>query len=711
MSFQKTVYIAGIGLISPLGCGLQETESSLQKNSSFISPLDPSVFQTRQPPPLPVGQVRQIQETDTLPRTHNLAIQAAHQAMEGFSFAPDAVIIGTTTGGILSTEELLNAGVKDPAQYRYHGLQTVAEETAKSLQCQGTALTVSTACSSGTVAISMALKMLQSGEAEYILAGGVDSLCRLSYYGFHSLQLVDLRGSRPLDKERQGMSVAEGASLLLLTTVQTDRPLARILGCGLSCDAHHAAAPHPEGRGAAEAMQKAMENGKIRAADVDYINLHGTGTSDNDLAEAKAIRSLFPEPPPLSSVKGATGHSLAASGAIEAAIATICIREKFIPANTGCHTVDPECGVNPVLQPRQSPLTTVLSNSFGFGGNNACLLIAETSHPAPPEKATPLLPLTILGKACITGAGHTEESMERFSRLEGIAGVLDGKALARTLPTRAVRRLGRFSRMALAIADAALQDSGCSEPPDSVFMGTGWGALSETCNFLDKLRESNEKFPSPIDFVGSVHNSAAGQIAILHKATGSNITSSGGNYSFEEAVLAADTFLESRSPGAFLLAADEAHPELSRLFDPSVTAETTPADGGGGFYVSRKTVADTIALRLRFFSQAHPGSTARLAEAVAENGENNKQCTMILAGIPAAEAAVGEKQLDDFMQQSGLDVPVIHYRKFTGEFTSASAIAAVMAAHLLEEGVVSASSRILVLGFGRSLTAMEFFRQ
>ncbi len=710
MSTRKKILIAGIGLISPLGSGLKETTLSLKKNISAIAPLDKTVFQLRQSPPLPVGQIRSVDQSP-LPRTHTLAIKAAKLAMNGISATPDAVIIGTTTGGILHTEELLSAEVTDPGQYRHHGLNSVAEEVAGAIHCSGPALTVSTACSSGTVAISMALKMLQSGQAEYVLAGGVDSLCRLTYYGFHSLQLVDHTGSRPMDIKRQGMSVAEGVSLLLLTCDETATPLAQILGCGLSCDAHHPASPHPEGKGAMEAMQQAMNNGAVQARDIDYINLHGTGTPDNDIAESKAIVALFPEPPPLSSIKGATGHSLAASGAIEAAIVTLCIREGFIPGNTGCLKADPECGLSPILQPRQQPVRTVLSNSFGFGGNNACLVIAASDYPTSGLAISTTSPLTILGKACISGAGHTENSMGSFSRLEAIAGVLNGKILAKDLPARAVRRLGRFSKLAMAIADAALRDSGLQNSPDSVFLGTGWGALSETCSFLDKLRESDEKFPSPLDFVGSVHNSAAGQIAIIHKATGTNITNSGGDYSFEQALLATDTFLDDSSPGAFLLAADEAHAVLSPLFDPSITPETPLADGGGGFYVTRKAIPGKISIQLSFFHKYQETTLTELINAFTEKESAEKECAMILAGIPAADCRDGKRQLDIFMRQTGLDIPVIHYRKFTGEFASASSVAAVMAIHLLEESVVARDRKILVLGFGKYLSAIEFMYQ
>jgi 3-oxoacyl-(acyl-carrier-protein) synthase len=164
-------------------------------------------------------------------------------------------------------------------------------------------MVVSTACSSGVVAIALALKMLRSGMFRTVLAGGVDSLSRLTYFGFHSLQLVDQTGCKPLDQNRQGMAVAEGAGMILLTTEKPVHYRAEILGAGLSCDAYHPAAPHPEGEGAFMAMQRALTDAGISPEAIDYINLHGTGTPDNDLAEAKAVGRVLTTPPPLSSIK------------------------------------------------------------------------------------------------------------------------------------------------------------------------------------------------------------------------------------------------------------------------------------------------------------------------------------------------------------------------------------------------------------------------
>jgi 3-oxoacyl-(acyl-carrier-protein) synthase len=721
----KRVYIAGLGIISPLGEGLAATEEALRDNRSAIKPLD--LFPLLHGEPLPTGQVRGLAEQSDLPRTHRLALNTARQAMASSHTPPDvidAIILGNTTGGILTTETLLRAKADNKELYQYHGLNSVAEYLAQELGCCGIPLTVSTACSSGAVAIALALEMLRSGKAKAVLAGGVDSLCRLTYFGFHSLQLVDRQGCRPLDADRHGMAVAEGAAMLLLTTEKPDRPLAELLGAGLSCDAYHPAAPHPEGRGALRAMQAALADAGLNPTEISYINLHGTGTPENDLAEAKAIKTLFAAPPPLSSIKGATGHSLAASGAIEAVVAAIAVAKDFLPANTGCQNPDPALGLTPLSQPTSQATTAVLSNSFGFGGNNGCLVIAKPDRFPPPAPGQGKAGLAIHGYACLTGAGDTAATLALLAQGLPVAGTADLAGISANLPPNLVRRLKRLPRLTLSLALSAHQDSGLEAKPGAVFMGTGWGALSETHDFLTRLADSGEQFPSPTDFVGSVHNGPAGQTAILFGAAGANITASGGDYSFEQALLAADLMLEEGQESALVLGADEGHPALSPLLDPSIAPGTLLADGGGGFCLSRKAAGAQCLVRIPFYrSSAAEGGIKALINALGGGQTLNSKYALLLAGIPAAVREEGEGQLAEFLAQSGLRAPVIRYREFTGEFASASAVAAVMAASFLSSGKVpgpfvsgnalglkGSNQAILVLGLGRYLSAMEFSR-
>jgi 3-oxoacyl-(acyl-carrier-protein) synthase len=716
------VFIVGAGIISPLGTGLSATEKALQETRSAIKPLD--LFPLlKGGEPLPVGQVHALQEPQNLPRTHRLAQVAVKQAMAASDQPPDAVIVGNTTGGMLTTEELLRANIGEKRLYRYHGLHSVAEYIAALAGCHGAAITISTACSSGAAAIAMALAMLRSGKARTVLAGGVDSLCRLTYFGFHSLQLVDRKGCRPLDADRRGMAVGEGAAMLLLSTEKPSQPLAELLGAGLSCDAHHPAAPHPEGRGALMAMREALADAGLSPADIGYINLHGTGTPENDLAEAKAINSLFAIPPPLSSIKGATGHSLAASGAIEAVVSVISITNGFLPANTGCHHPDPLLGLIPLTRPTRKQPAAVLSNSFGFGGNNGCLVVAENERFPPPPPRRSGSCLAIHGCACLTGAGNKTATLALLNQGAIAAGSTDIGSDSQGLPSSLVRRLKRLSRMTLCLANDAHQDSGTEAKPTAIFLGSGWGALSETYDFLTGLADSQEQFPSPTDFVGSVHNSPAGQAAIMLGATGANITVSGGDHSFEQALLAAELLLKPDQGTGLVIGVDEAHQTLSPLLDPSISPGGPVNEGGGALAVSRDKKDAKCLVQLLFHGRnAAEGAIESLTKALqASRPLNNYK--LLMAGIPAGEQQQGESQLSRFMSQTGLTIPVIRYRRWVGEFASASAVAAVLAASFLASGQApgtllsgeslalgSDDDAILVLGLGQYLSAMEFFR-
>lgn len=716
------VFVSGLGVISALGDGPKATEAALRHGAGCLGPL--TLFPLVQGRQLPAGQITAFEEdrSSPLPRTHQLALRAAEQALADATGVPDAVVLGCTTGGMLRTENLLARKVVDANAYRYHGLNTVTAAVARLAQCQGPALTVSTACSSGALALALAFRLLKSGRAKRVLAGGVDSLCRLTFFGFHSLQLVDASGPKPMDQRRRGMAVAEGAAMLLLSTEEEDIALAELLGAGLSCDAHHPASPHPQGDGALAAMQAALAEAGLTAADIDYINLHGTGTADNDLAEAQAIRRLFAQPPPLSSIKGASGHSLAAAGAIEAVVASLALARGFIPGNTGFAEVDPALDLTPQLKLDNSPLRSILSNSFGFGGNNGSLLFSAPSA-FPATAGLPSLPeLAVHGCACLTGAGDLQATLARLQSGASCAGLVDEVECCAALPARQIRRLKRLARLSLALAAASVpenNDQDVSASVESVFMGTGWGALSETADFLARLEESGQQFPSPTDFIGSVHNSPAGQIALMLGAKGANVTTSGGDQSFEQACFAAELLACREGQAALLLGADEGHATWSPMLDSSISPETPLVDGGAALYLRREHHGALAVIR-HCLLYSDPGAVPLLVAALGGAAALSERIGLILVAFsPPAEAA-GQNQLAQFRHHCGQDVPLCFYQSYLGQFASASAVAAALAVIFVHEQEVPAlllgqqaplplaGKNILLLGCGTTLSAMEF---
>jgi 3-oxoacyl-(acyl-carrier-protein) synthase len=710
-------FITGLGLVSPAGANSDEHLISIRDNKTFIKKLSRFNFGASEDAP-PAGEIAfPIGETPGLPKTHALAAMAAKEAIRD-SGPPDAVIIGCTTGGLPLTEVYLEDKIKTPSAYKYHGTGTVAEYVAQELGCTGPGLTVSTACSSGALALKIGLEMIRSGHARKVLAGGVDALCRLTVYGFYTLQLIDPSGCRPLDKNRLGMTVGEGAGMLLLEASDTPpaNAIAELAGGGLSCDAYHATKPHPDGEGAIAAMKSCLSDAGVEPSAIDYINLHGTGTLDNDAAEARAILTVFGENyPSLSSTKGLAGHPLAAAGAIEAGFACLAIKHGFVLPNTGLVQADESLGIVPVSEALSKSVDTVLSNSFGFGGNNASIIISKPAAVGKrPEKK--LASLKVKGMSLITGAGHTAETLTMIQEGNACVGRLDVEAVAKDLPPRLVRRLGRLSQIVLALGDAAYKDSGSVEKPGAVYFGTGWGALSETNDFLAKIFETGGKYGSPTDFVGSVHNAPAGQAALFFGAKGANVTAASGDSSFEQALFMAQMLIEKGSGDALLMGADEFHTEMTPLLDASAGLLSDSSDGGAAFLVSPDETLATPSLNLIYYERNSEEHLFRLIERLNVDGID-KRFAAIFTGIPAVQNDIGNAQLARIIAETAFSGVLLDYRKYFGQFATSSAVAAAYAMACIRKGALPpfladrnaglAGRGILLLGLGSTLSAIE----
>ena len=294
-----------------------------------------------------------------------------------------ALILGTSTSGQLQTELAYRRRAADgslPADFHYAQTQntfSVAAFVAQALNLRGPSWVVSTACSSSAKVFASAARMLATGLVDAALVGGVDSLCLTTLYGFNSLELLSPDICRPWDAQRHGLSLGEGAAFALLERDCT-QPLGWLLGTGESSDGHHMSSPHPQGLGAVDAMRAALADASLEPAAIDYINLHGTATPNNDSAEDCAVQAVFGSATPCSSTKGATGHTLGAAGAVEAAISLLALRHGLMPAGLNSPTPDPALRSNYLRHNQVAPVRTVLSNSFGFGGSNASLVFGAS---------------------------------------------------------------------------------------------------------------------------------------------------------------------------------------------------------------------------------------------------------------------------------------------------------------------------------------------
>ncbi len=541
--------ITGLGVIGAPGTSRDEIWRAIAAGQSGLRPL--SLFSSPRYGQIPVGEIpHNLTDLGAPPRgsrSDRLAWLAARDAIQSAHLDLTAVarrtgvLLGCSVGGSLGSEHflatLLDQHKMRPRPTRFHECSSPVEHVAHSFGLLGPSFAISTACSSGALAIAAAADLIQSGEAEVMLAGGTDSLARTTWAGFHSLLLVDSNGCRPFDAARHGMSLGEGAGVLILESEAHARQrgatiLARLVGWGASCDAHHVTAPHPEGAGALAAMQAALRKAQLQPGEIDYVNAHGTGTRDNDVAEARALRHLFGDNlPPFSSTKRCFGHGLAASGAIEAVVCVEALLRQQLPANPGFSEIDPAIGLAPVTTTRPAELTHALSNSFGFGGNNAALIFA-TAATTPRTLVPKSQPAFLLSFGQIapdhTGPAEVKSPLPADSVIARKCGPF---ADAATLNPNQRRRLSRLAQMAVLAARRAGKPA--ADRRIAITLGTGFGCLDEGAVFVENLIAKNESDPMPTRFPGSVHNAPAGQVAIDLGARGLNSAPTAGEISFE----------------------------------------------------------------------------------------------------------------------------------------------------------------------------------
>jgi len=309
-------------------------------------------------------------------------------ARERYGARRIGVILGTSTSGILETEHAFQhrdpVTGKLPSGFRFattHNLYASTDFVRRYLGLEGPAAMVSTACSSSAKVFASASRLMALDLVDAVVVGGVDSLCRNTLYGFASLDLVGREPCRPCDAGRGGISIGEAAGFALL-----ERPDAvnahsgvALLGYGESSDAYHMSTPHPEGEGAVLAMRRALASAALEPSAIDYINMHGTASQVNDSMEDKAITTVFGTGTPASSTKGWTGHALGAAGITEAVISALCIQKGFRPGCLNTRTLDPAFTSRILLAAEHGTVRRVLSNSFGFGGSNASLILGSYS--------------------------------------------------------------------------------------------------------------------------------------------------------------------------------------------------------------------------------------------------------------------------------------------------------------------------------------------
>ncbi len=396
------IVVTGLGVVSPFGWGCETLRRGLAEGRTAIRPF--ARFDHASYPTHVAGEVPAPGAEAPAWKTHGhcswaerFALAAAREALEAARLPGDlspleaGVFFGSSTAGMFEAEEFYAAWNGEPfARAALHGLaaQQVsrpADTVARAYRASGEVATVSSACASGALAIGLALEALREGRVEIALAGGADSLCRLTFGGFNALQSVDARPCRPFRADRAGLSLGEGAAVLVLERAEGAAargvPVwAELAGSGASADAHHMTAPEPAGRGAAEAVRRALADAGASPADVDWINAHGTGTELNDLAEFRALEEVLGarvRSIPVAATKAGVGHLLGSAGAIEAAATVLALGEQGPQPVPGQGTVDPRTPVRLARAAETRPVSVALSLNLGFGGCNGALVLAR----------------------------------------------------------------------------------------------------------------------------------------------------------------------------------------------------------------------------------------------------------------------------------------------------------------------------------------------
>jgi 3-oxoacyl-[acyl-carrier-protein] synthase II len=540
-----TIVVTGLGAVTALGKTARETFARLlegERGFRELTLFDPGDVRTRL-----VAEVSDLEYSPDplVSRTSELALMAARAAIADAGLDLRArrvgLVLGGTTAGMLETESVLatlhtaeeavRAESPNPereaalARMLSHPLSAPTDRIVLELGPFARARSLSSACSSGANALAVGATWLELGLVDAVVCGGADSLCRVTLSGFNALATLDPNGARPFDVRRRGLTLGEGAALVVLERAEDARargkaPVCTLLGWSSRSEAHHITNPEASGEAPLRAMSAALARAGLRPSDVDYVNAHGTGTPLNDSMETRALARLFGPDVlrvPVSSQKGMIGHTLGAAGAIEAVITALAIEAGVLPPTGGLEEPDPECSLRHVMRAERRPIRAALSSSFGFGGMDTVLVLGAADRAAPPRPAPRSVVVT--GIAAVTAAGVF--AGEEVADVPERAGSSDGMVAlpAGALDEERARRLDRVSRIAAVACGRALGGSsgervGADARDAGIVLGIAFGAVDATAEFMRRLRDKGARMVRPAEFPSLVPSSPAGHVSI-----------------------------------------------------------------------------------------------------------------------------------------------------------------------------------------------------
>lgn len=604
------VFITGLGITSPMGHNLPSHTHSLKNGLTHFSQVDFFDVTRQRVQTAGIAKLPETQNTHNLSPQHynrldrgtKLLLHATAEALKSANLTTlptdTPYIIGTSAGAMpigeayykQATTSLSRKG--QLTRVENYQPQRSAASIQKALGIHTHTQIISNACASGANAIGHAFSLIRNGKTDIALAGGYDALAQMVFAGFDTLQALAVSGiPRPFDEHREGLAIGEGAAILILESEKSALArgatiLAEITGYGIATDLHHLTQPHPEGLAAIQSMTQATEQAGLTPADIQYINSHGTGTPLNDIAEAHAITTWAGKEAAknimVSSTKSATGHALGGAGAIETAICILALTENIVPASLNIRTPDPATQhFDLVTKPRTQPLNTVLTNSFGFGGCNATLILQKEAKPQQSQITNHESNLFIHGHGAVTAAGPTPTDLHNAltqkkqlptTPLERTIGEtkityptrpVDTKALRAVMPKHPrLRRASNVTKFATTAAHQAIPEHLLEK------IKTGQHRLGIILTFINGCVNYSNRFftevlndpslASPILFPETVFNAPAGHIAAFLGSTGPAYTLLGDSATWNNAThIAQDWIDQDLTDGVLILCAEE----------------------------------------------------------------------------------------------------------------------------------------------------------
>lgn len=772
--------VTGIGAISAIGRNVKECWESILAGKSGIDHTH--TLDTENCYADYAAEIKGDFDCGKYDRATALCLAAASEALADAGtadFAGDprvSVIMGSCVGGGRSMEEYYK-GKKDRDTVLKMPISAIANHVAELCRAGGVVTNVANACAAGTISIAYASDLIRAGKADVVVAGGADAFSSVPYSGFLSLHALDENSCSPFNRSH-GITLGEGAGAVIVESYE--HAVARgakiyceVLGAGISSDAYHITAPRPDGEGQMSAIRSAMEHSGVPESGIDYVNAHGTGTAKNDEAEFLSLHTLFDGKKDdlcVSSTKAMTGHCLGAAGAIEAVFAIKALAENTVPPTLGYKEEDlsllaEKAGSFDFVPnaAKKKELTTVMNNSFAFGGNNASILFSK--QPGDMESTAKKPEIFVTGLGLVTPLGNGKEAYLRACR-EGKSTV--GKEVfsavgaedyaAEGLKMAFYRKLDHFSQLQAVSGMNALRDAGFAVTPENageigMIIGTADGALGPSCEFQEIIAEKGNAAGSAFRFPNTVYNAAGGYLSICSGVKGYNVTVTNGTQSGLQSAAYAVNVLRNGWESAMLATGSDENSavisELYRVTGDAADDAVYPYEQKNGYSLSDGSVSILLEngasakargavpyCRVLGYGMAHAavpygtvkGSEKGLTDAIAAalaDAELDAASIDAVVGFANGSADVDAIEAAGIASVFGNDIPVLTVKERAGEGRAATAALSLAHAALLLHGELenepdayvngkktgldgSALSRVLVVSYapGGSYTAV-----